>query len=140
VTIPYVVVYIKSLATIYSPLRYAPPPPAKRVPLKKQQKINRRLKRESLKELLKTFAENWKPRLGANEPVKPINNIAAVRDRISAIIDAEICQRKEKKLKEEFKAIFEPVPHFNDLPTDIEAHIHSIDPDKPIKTRAYPCP
>ena len=78
--------------------------------------------------------------MGANEPVKPINNIAAVRDRISAIINAEICQRKEKKLKEEFKAIFEPVPHFYDLPTDIEARIHLIDPDKPIKTRAYPCP
>ena len=117
-----------------------PPLPAPRVPLKKQLKINRRWKREALKELLKMFTENWKPRSGANEPVKPINNIAAVRDRISAIIDAEICRHKEKKLKEELKAIFEPAPHFNDLPTDVKACIHLIDPDKPIKMRAYPCP
>ena len=32
------------------------------------------------------------------------------------------------------------MPHFDELPTDVEAHIHLIDPDKPIKTCSYPCP
>ena len=39
-----------------------------------------------------------------------------------------------------FSGVFEPIPHYDKLPTDIEAEIKLIDPNKPIKSRNYPCP
>jgi hypothetical protein len=40
----------------------------------------------------------------------------------------------------EFQPVFEPIPHYNKLPTDVLAQIKLIDPNKPIKSRNYPCP
>ena len=57
-----------------------------------------------------------------------------------AIINKKIFTQKEAKLKKEFESTFGPVPHFNDLPTEFEAHIKFIDLCKTIKTRNYPCP
>ena len=47
---------------------------------------------------------------------------------------------KEAQLKEEFREIFEPIPHVEQLPTDVQAQIKLIDPQKTIKSRSYPCP
>ena len=41
---------------------------------------------------------------------------------------------------EHFKKVFEPIPHYDKLPTDVEAEIKLIDPAKTIKTCNYPCP
>ena len=79
------------------------------------------------------------PRRDPETPVVPINKVLAVRNCITAIINREICAQKEEKLKKEYEFIFSPIPHFDELPTDFEAHIKLINSDK-FKTCNYPCP
>lgn len=118
----------------------AVPPSPHKPRLKQQLKINKRLKSDTLKELVITVVEKLVARRGPDEIVKPFNHLCAIKSRITLVINDEIFKRKEEKLKDEFKAIFGPVPHFNELPTDVEARIKLKDPDKTIKTHSYPCP
>ena len=39
-----------------------------------------------------------------------------------------------------FSRVFEPIPHYDKLPDNVVAEIKLIDPNKPIKSRNYPCP
>ena len=41
---------------------------------------------------------------------------------------------------DQFKMVFEPIPHYNKLPKDILAEIELIDLSKTIKSHNYPCP
>ena len=86
------------------------------------------------------MATKWSSRMGPNEPVKQIDKVVAIKNCITSIINKEIYTHKEEKLKNEFRSIFGPVPHFDDLPTDFEAQIKLIDPGKTIKTCNYSCP
>ena len=103
-------------------------------------KINKCLKATALKELVMVVKEKCLPKWPPNETIHTPNYIAAIKDRISSIISAEILVCKEALLKEEFKEIFEPIPHVKQLPTDVQAQIKLIDPQKMIKSRSYPCP
>src|ERR1700735_5719018 len=85
-------------------------------------------------------ATKWLPKRGLDEFVAPIDKVAAVKTAITLIINKEICERKETKLKKEYEAIFGPVPHYDDLPTDVEARIKLINPNKKIKKHNYACP
>lgn len=116
------------------------PKPAPKPKLKVQMKENRRFKAEALKELLSTYDARWGSRLPPLENVKPFDKLNAVKTRICVVIQDEILRRKEQQIMTEFKTVFEPIPHYNQLPTEIEAEIKLIDPSKPIKTRNYPCP
>ena len=92
------------------------------------------------KELVTVVKEKWLPEHPPDETVHTLNYIAAIKDRISSIISAEILVHKEVQLKKEFREIFEPIPHVEQLPTDVQAWIKLIDPQKTIKSRSYPCP
>ena len=116
------------------------PLPVPKPRLKAQLKINRRFKADALKELIATFDEKWGTRLGPHEPVKPFDKLKAVKGRICSLINREILLRKEQRIMTNFKAVFEPIPHYDNLPNDVIAEIKLIDPGKPIKTRNYPCP
>lgn len=116
------------------------PKPAPKPKLKAQLKTNRNFKAEALKELLATYDTKWGSWLPPMEVIKPFDKLKAVKTRICSLINQEIILRKEQKIMKEFKAVFEPIPHYDNLPTDIEAEIKLIDPSIPIKTRNYPCP
>ena len=103
-------------------------------------KINRWLKAATLKELVTVVKEKLLPKHPPNETIRTPNYIATIKSRISSIINAEILVWKEAQLKDEFKAIFEPIPHVDQLLTDVQAQIKLIDPQKSIKSRSYPCP
>ena len=117
-----------------------PPKVAPKPKLKEQLKANRIFKSEALKELISTYNDKWGSRLPLLEIVKPFDKLKAVKTRICSIINTEILNRKEQKIMKEFHSVFEPIPHYDKLPTDVEAKIKLIDPSKPIKTRNYPCP
>jgi hypothetical protein len=53
------------------------------------------------------------------EEVKPIDLIAAVRDRIEALNTQEQLDRLSDAVKEKYKDVFSPIPHIDELPTDV---------------------
>ena len=118
------------------PLPLPPPKPK----LKEQLKTNRHFKAEALKELINTFDDKWATRLKPHQPVKPFDKLKAIKFQICSIINNEILRRKEDLLIKEFSKIFQPIPHYDNLPSKIEAEIKLINPSKSIKTRNYPCP
>ena len=83
------------------------PKPAPKPRLKKQLRENQCLKAEALKELINTFDTEWGSRLGPHESVKSFNQLNAVRMHICTIINDEILCRKEEKLMEHFKKVFD---------------------------------
>ena len=113
-----------------------PPPPK----LKTVLKTNKRLKALALKELISSFDDKWGNRLKPHDHIKPFDKLKAVKNSICSLINSEILKRKEEKIMAKFSKVFEPIPHYDKLPTDIEAEIKLIDPNKPIKSRNYPCP
>ena len=72
--------------------------------------------------------------------VKPFNIVGAINKRVETLSHVAELMRHEDMLKAEFKEIFEPIPHTNQLPTDVQAHIKLKNAEQTIKTRMYQCP
>jgi len=66
--------------------------------------------------------------------------IAAIRERVEILADKAKLIERSDKLREEFKDIFDPLPHYDDLSDEIHCKINLIDASKTIKTRSYSCP
>ena len=103
-------------------------------------KSNRHIKSEALRDTINAFDEKWKTQSLPKNIPSPLNKLNYIKQRICSIINDDILRERETKLMEKFKSVFEPIPHYNKLPTDIQAEIKLIDPNKPIKSRNYPCP
>ena len=65
--------------------------------------------------------------------------IAAVLERAQALTLEEELNARKGELRAKFAAMFEPPPHFNELPKETLARIQLKDPSKEIKSRNYPC-
>jgi hypothetical protein len=50
---------------------------------------------------------------------------------------ATLLEHKEK-LKSGYKIVFEPIPHFDKLPSDVIAEIHIKTTEKVIKSQSFP--
>ena len=115
------------------------PPSQKLSPHEKRKNIKHQ-KREFIKEL----KEVCKKRLNCIGPsfkkVKEFDTVGAIKTRIETLALQETLQKEDKKLREEFRDLFEPIPHVNDLPTDFVAEIKLKDPGLNVKNRSYPCP
>ena len=74
------------------------------------------------------------------ETVEPFDVAGAVRDRVEILAAEDTLRKREKRIKSKFKEIFEPIPHIDELPTNIVAEIHLKNAEKTIKTRSYPSP
>ena len=66
--------------------------------------------------------------------------IAAIRDTIESIALTEQLKAHGDKIKKDFKPIFEPIPHVNNLPRDYLAHIKLKEAECTIINRTYTCP
>lgn len=64
----------------------------------------------------------------------------AIRDRIEILASQESLLKRDAKVRREFKEVFEPIPHVNELPSDVFASIKLKDAEKTIKSRSYPSP
>lgn len=78
--------------------------PTPKLPLKQQLKINKQLKVAALKELVLTVKEKWLSKPNPDEIISPPNYIAAIKGQITSIINAQILNRKEAKIRQEFKS------------------------------------
>jgi hypothetical protein len=74
------------------------------------------------------------------EKVKPFNVVAAIRNTIANLAEEERYIEMRKQIKEEFKDLFEPIAHIEELPENVYAKIELLNPKKIIYARQYSCP
>ena len=128
--------------TSYNFLNPAPisPPPPPHMRAKEQIKFTKAAKKKVLTELTevcrKRIAEN---KLTFKE-VKDIDVIAAIRDAIEIIALKDQLEKHGDDIKKDFRPIFEPIPHVDDLPRDYMARIKLKEAERTIINRTYPCP
>jgi hypothetical protein len=75
-----------------------------------------------------------------NEPIKPVDHVTAVRQRIEVLAAQEKLHMMSANIISEFPDVFSPIPHIHSLPTDIYCHIKLKDSDKLIHTCSYSTP
>lgn len=76
----------------------------------------------------------------AFEKPLPFNPICAIKDAITILASKDKLNNLETSLKNEFKPLFQPIPHVNELPTTVTARIHLKNAYETIKNRTYSCP
>jgi len=72
--------------------------------------------------------------------VKLFDVVRAINKHVETLTHVVELMHHEDMLKAEFKEIFEPIPHTDLLPTDIQVHIKLKNVEQTIKTRMYQCP
>ena len=60
--------------------------------------------------------------------------------QIEILATKESLAKQDTDIRTEFKEVVEPIPHVNDLPTDVFTSIKLKDAEKTIKSRSYPSP
>ena len=124
---------------LLNPPLIAPPQPPK-PHLKEQLKEPKADKKLVLAELLLVCNDQFKnPKLHP-ELVENFNDIAAIHERIKILACKETLSALEKKMKTEFKEVFEPIQHVNELPTNVYPSIKLKNTKKTIKSCSYPSP
>ena len=98
--------------------------------------------KEFLPELKITCANRLKDleKMDYFEHVKPYNFLAAIKDTITILTSKERLLAIEYSIKNNFKPLFQPIPHVNQLPTDVMANINFKNAYNTIKNRTYSCP
>jgi len=66
--------------------------------------------------------------------VKPIDIMGAVKAHVKTLTHLAELMHHEDQLKAEFHEIFEPIPHVDQLLTDVQAHIKLKNTNQTIKT------
>lgn len=66
--------------------------------------------------------------------------VAAIADLINRLTEQQWLENLEQKLKEEYKPVFQLIPHSSLLPDTVTAHIKLKNEYKKISTRNYSCP
>jgi hypothetical protein len=90
---------------------------------------------------LKTICETRRRELNLEgETVNEVNPLAAIKEQITALATIDKLEKIETNLKEEFKVIFQPIPHVDELPTDVVARIKLKDAHQTIAACTYSCP
>jgi hypothetical protein len=69
-----------------------------------------------------------------------IDVIAAIREQVEILADKARLIERSDKLCDEFKDVFDPLPHYDDLLDEIHCKINLKDASQTIKTRSYSCP
>ncbi|KAJ7182697.1 hypothetical protein C8R43DRAFT_869173, partial [Mycena crocata] len=72
--------------------------------------------------------------------LKEVDSVAAVRERIEVLAHWDELQERAAALRKEYNCLFEPMPHVNDLPTDVLCEIKIKEADMTFKTRTYQSP
>jgi hypothetical protein len=118
-----------------SPPPVAPPAPKMKLKdLFQHVKQARKLMVAELKWVLSVCQWEWP---SIDDPVKPVNIVAAVRECIESLAAGEKLHSLEKEIMNEFADMFTPIPHLDQLPTDVYCHIKLKDSSKTIATHSY---
>jgi hypothetical protein len=116
------------------------PPPPPRMRAKEQIKFTKAAKKEVLAELTEVCCKCVTENKLTFEEVKDIDVIAAIWDAIELIALKEQLKKHGDDIKKDFRPIFEPIPHVDDLPRDYMACIKLKEAERTIINRTYPCP
>nr|GAT43224.1 reverse transcriptase-RNase H-integrase [Mycena chlorophos] len=74
------------------------------------------------------------------EHVKPVDVVAAVHERVQVLAEWERLKLKGDSIKNDYRSIFEPIPHVDDLPTDVTCEIKVKDASETLTRRSYSSP
>ena len=129
----------KNAYDLLNPPNIIPPPPPK-PRLCEQNKTTKADKKLVLAELMLVCHDRLKNKKLQPEHVKDFDIAGTVRDRIDVLVAQEQLAACETALKTEYKDIFEPIPHADELPRNVVAEIQIKDAEKTIKSRSYPSP
>ena len=127
------------LYDLLNPPHISPPPPPK-PRLKEQIKLMKADKKLVLAELMMVCHDCLKDKKLQPEKVKDFDVAGAIRDHIDVLVAQEQLNSQETSLKNEYKDIFEPIPHADELPNEIVPEINIKNAKKTIKSRSYPSP
>jgi len=113
------------------------PPPLKAKEQIKRTKTAKKLVLEELAAVCQTRKEKGKL---VFENVQDVDVVGAIRDAIENIALKERLKDLEVEVKQEFRVLFEEIPHYDDLPVDYVARIKLKNAYQQISNRSYPCP
>jgi hypothetical protein len=74
------------------------------------------------------------------ENVQPIDIVSAVRQRVEVLAAQVKLEHKGKEIMTEFKDVFAPIPHIDELPMDVYCRIQLKDASQSIRARSYSTP
>ena len=72
--------------------------------------------------------------------IKSVDIVGVVNACVKTLTHLTELMHHEDQLKAKLREIFEPVPHVNLLPMDVEAHIKLKNAEQSIKMQTYQCP
>jgi hypothetical protein len=117
-----------------------PPPP---LPKKKLREIFKDLQADRtlmVAELKMVCAERNAIQSHKYESVKQVDVVAAVRVRLETLAAQEQLSRMSDAVKDKYSKVFNPIPHVDELPSDVYCRIKLKDASKTITTRTYSSP
>jgi len=129
---------IKLYDLLNPPLILPPPPPKPR--LKEQLKMTKVDKKLVLAELMMVCHDHLKNKKLQPEEVKDFDVAGTIHNHLEVLLAQEQLNSWEKKLKNEYKDIFELLPHADELPNELVAEIHIKNAEKTIKSHSYLSP
>ena len=74
------------------------------------------------------------------EPVRPFDVITAVWIRVETLAAQERLDQMLDVVKTKYSKVFNPIPHVDELPTDVYCHIKLKDINKTFTTHSYSSP
>ena len=93
-----------------------------------------------MRELQSTFAAKWKAGAYHTNHIRNLDVVGTVCERLEELAAQNQLEHMEKEVFAKYKAVFEPIPHVDDLPTDIWCRINIKDASKTIMMRTYSSP
>ncbi|KAJ7437698.1 hypothetical protein FB451DRAFT_1450431 [Mycena latifolia] len=128
----------------YDILNPPPPPPAPKKIVKLREKIKRtKADLKSMARELHSVCEKRKLEMEANnlfETVKPVDVVAAVRERIEVLAHWDELLKRGDNIRQEYPTLFEPMPHVDMLLTNVLCEIKVKDADRNLETHSYQSP
>ena len=88
---------------------------------------------------LKYVLNAWR-HLMSFDYVKPLNIVGAVNKHIETLSHTAELMHHKDQLKAKYHKIFKPIPHVDQLPTDVQACIKLKNTEQTIKTCTHQCP
>jgi hypothetical protein len=116
------------------------PPAPRKLKIREQIAITKKLKKLALRDLIDKFKTDWALRRAADDKVKEVDVVAAIRTRIATISILDDLEKRGAQIRQDYATVFKPIPHMNQLPTQFQARIKLKDAEKTIKNRSYSTP
>lgn len=93
-----------------------------------------------MQELQSTFAVKQKTGAYHTNHIRNLDVVGTVHEQLEELAAQNQLEHMGKEVFVKYKAVFKPISHVNDLPTDVWCHINIKDASKRITMRTYSSP